>query len=62
VNNVKPGDRVWVRHPSELVERKVGTIVAAKKTPQGVRYLVEGRLTWRKSPMDTTQDTARTRS
>lgn len=41
MKKVKPGDRVWVRRPHTLVERKIGTIVAAKKTNGTVRYLVE---------------------
>jgi len=41
LNHIKAGDRVWVRHPSELTERKVGTIVGTKRTSKGVRYLVE---------------------
>ncbi len=41
MRKIKPGDRVWVRKPRELAERKVGTIVGTKRTSKGVRYLVE---------------------
>jgi len=41
MKKVKPGDRVWVKTPRAVVERKVGTVIAARKTPKGVRYLVE---------------------
>ena len=41
MKKIKPGDRVWVRKPRVLVERKVGTIVGTKKTNTGIRYLVE---------------------
>lgn len=41
VDKIRPGDRVWVRKPRVLLERKVGTIVGTKKTSEGLRYLVE---------------------
>ena len=41
MRKIRPGDRVWVRKPRELTERKVGTIVGTKRTSKGVRYLVE---------------------
>ena len=41
MKKVKPGDRVWVKTPRAIVERKVGTIVATKRTRKGVRYVVE---------------------
>ena len=41
MKKIKPGDRVWVRNPRALLERKVGTIVATKKTNRGIRYMVE---------------------
>ena len=41
MNKIRPGDRVWVKNPRVLTERKVGTIVGTKNTPRGVRYLVE---------------------
>ena len=41
MSKVRPGDRVWVKNPRELTERKVGTIIAKKNTPMGIRYLVE---------------------
>jgi len=41
MKKVKPGDRVWVKTPRAIVERKVGTVVSARKTPKGLRYMVE---------------------
>ena len=41
MKRVKAGDRVWVRNPRELVERKVGTIMRTKRTSKGLRYFVE---------------------
>lgn len=41
MKKIKPGDRVWVRNPQVIEERKVGTIVATRKTSEGVRYMVE---------------------
>lgn len=41
MSKIRAGDRVYVKRPRVLTERKVGTIVAAKNTPSGTRYLVE---------------------
>jgi hypothetical protein len=41
VSKIRLGDRVWIKNPQVLTERKVGTIVAAKNTGNGIRYLVE---------------------
>lgn len=41
MSKIRPGDRVYVKKPRVLTERRVGTIVAAKNTPEGTRYLVE---------------------
>jgi len=41
MKKMKPGDRVWVKNPRVIVERKLGTIVATKETAEGVRYVVE---------------------
>ncbi len=41
MEKLKPGDRVWVKSPSLDAERKIGTIMATKKTERGVRYLIE---------------------
>lgn len=41
MRTIKNGDRVWVRKPRVLNERKVGTIIGTKRTSQGVRYIVE---------------------
>ena len=41
MRKIRRGDRVWVRKPRLLTERKVGTIVGTKRTAEGVRYLVE---------------------
>ncbi len=41
MKKVKPGDRVWVRNPRVMLERKVGTIVVTRRTPGGIGYLVE---------------------
>lgn len=41
MEKLKPGDRVWVKNPRLVAERKVGTIMATKKTRKGVKYLIE---------------------
>jgi hypothetical protein len=41
VDRLKPGDRVWVRNPRVIAERKVGTIISTRKTSTGIRYIVE---------------------
>ena len=41
MEKVKPGDRVWVKIPRLVAERKIGTIMAAKKTRNGPRYMVD---------------------
>lgn len=41
MNKIRPGDRVWVKNPRAIVERKVGTVVGTKKAMDGLRYLVE---------------------
>ncbi len=35
------GDRVWVRIPTLLSERKVGTVMAVGKTGEALKYTVE---------------------
>lgn len=41
MERIRPGDRVWVKKPQLMVERKVGTVIGTKRTTEGVRYLVE---------------------
>jgi hypothetical protein len=41
VDKLKPGDRIWVRTPRLVAERKIGTIMSTKKTRNGLRYIVE---------------------
>ena len=41
MSKIRPGDRVWVRKPHVITERKVGTVIGTKRTPGGLRYLVE---------------------
>ena len=41
MSRIRQGDRVYVKEPRVLTERKVGTIVAARNTARGTRYLVE---------------------
>jgi len=41
MEKLKPGDRVWVKNPRLVAERKIGTIVSTKKTGNGLRYIVE---------------------
>ncbi|HVH14282.1 MAG TPA: hypothetical protein VNA15_01000 [Candidatus Angelobacter sp.] len=41
VEKLKPGDRVWVKTPRTVAERKIGTIMATKKTRKGTRYFIE---------------------
>lgn len=41
MSRIRPGDRVYVKKPSILTERKIGTIVAAKNSPKGTKYFVE---------------------
>ena len=46
----KNGDRVWVKTPSSIAERKIGTIMATRKTPKGIRYLIEWEVDVVESP------------
>ena len=39
--NIRVGDLVSVKSPRRVHERKVGTIMAIRRTKQGVRYVVE---------------------
>jgi len=41
MEKLKPGDRIWVKTPRLVAERKIGTIMATKKTRNGLRYIVE---------------------
>jgi hypothetical protein len=41
LEKLKPGDRIWVKTPRLVAERKIGTIMATKKTRNGLRYIVE---------------------
>jgi hypothetical protein len=41
VEKLKPGDRVWVKTPRLVAERKIGTIMGTKKTSKGLRYIIE---------------------
>ncbi len=41
MNKFRTGDRVWVKNPSLQAERKIGTVMEAKKTRRGVRYRIE---------------------
>src|SRR5438445_7440514 len=41
MEKLKPGDRVWVKTPRLVAERKIGTIMSTKKTRNGLRYIVE---------------------
>jgi len=50
VEKLKPGDRVWVKSPSLDAERKIGTIMATKKTERGVRYLIEWEVDLEETP------------
>jgi len=50
VEKLKPGDRVWVKTPRLVAERKIGTIVATKKTNSGLRYLIEWDLDLAETP------------
>ena len=50
MEKLKPGDRVWVKNPSLVAERKIGTIMAAKKTQKGVRYLIEWEVDLAETP------------
>ena len=50
VEKLKPGDRVWVKTPRLVAERKIGTIIATKKTRSGLRYLIEWDLDLEETP------------
>ncbi|OLE69408.1 hypothetical protein AUF78_11290 [archaeon 13_1_20CM_2_51_12] len=41
MEKIKPGDRVWVKNPRLVAERKIGTIMSTKKTRNGLRYIIE---------------------
>jgi len=41
MDKLKPGDRIWVKTPRLVAERKIGTIMSTKKTRNGLRYIVE---------------------
>ena len=41
MRKIRVGDRVWVKNPRALTERKVGTIVGTRRTSEGLRYFVE---------------------
>ena len=41
MEKLKPGDRIWVKNPHLVAERKIGTIMSTKKTRNGLRYIVE---------------------
>jgi anaerobic selenocysteine-containing dehydrogenase len=50
VEKLKPGDRVWVKTPRGVAERKIGTIMATKKTRKGTRYFIEWEVDLVESP------------
>ena len=50
VDKLKPGDRIWVKNPCMDAERKIGTVMAIKKTRNGVRYYVEWEVNLVESP------------
>ncbi len=41
MHKVRIGDRVWVRIPTSLSERKIGTVMAVRKTGEALKYTVE---------------------
>jgi len=50
MEKLKPGDRVWVKTPRLVAERKIGTIIATKKTRSGLRYLIEWDIDLEETP------------
>ena len=50
MEKLKPGDRVWVKTPRLVAERKIGTIMATKKTSTGLRYLIEWDIDLEETP------------
>ena len=50
MEKLKPGDRVWVKTPRLVAERKIGTIIATKRTSSGLRYLVEWDIDLEETP------------
>jgi hypothetical protein len=47
---IKLGDRVWVKKPSRVTERRVGTVISTNRTGDGLRYLVEWDIDTKEPP------------